>query len=165
MVRYKKGSALKIARTEFRVWRRVTADPLFAFLGFGDYGIVHPAQVESNARVIPPSRVRITTEDEYLLYKGSRDDIRSISKLAADGGGLMDSSTSWGANAVRECAAGYGDPGGPAQWISRDMSMHVENTVAAILRRLAPGSIKLRANEAANGSPWLQNSLGLTNGE
>jgi len=161
MTRHEKGEVLRVPRAEFRAWRRLATDPAFAFLGFGDYGVIDPAQVESQAAVIPPSRVRITTEDEYILYKGDRDGIRSVARLAVSEETLARRVDSWGGSAVRECAAGYGDPGGPAQWVARDTNMHIERTVAAMMRYLAPDRISSISAEAAPANPWLQESLGL----
>lgn len=160
MVRHVKGDVLRVPRIEFRVWRLLIRDPKFKFLRYGDYGVIHPAQVESGARVIPPSRVRITTDDEYVLYKGSRDEIRAVSAAALRGGDL-DGRISWGASAVRECAEGFGSSGSPADWVARDTNMHIENTVATIIRN-APAVVSSASPVgAAEGLPWLQNPLGL----
>lgn len=104
LVRHKKGDILTVARTELRVWRRIVADASFGFLQFGDYGVVYPGQIESDAPIIPPSRIRLSLEDEYRLYKGSRDEIRAVSQSVVTDGHLHTAQGSWGANAVRECA-------------------------------------------------------------
>ena len=160
MTRHGKGTVLRIPRTEFR--RRLARDPAFAFLRFGDYGIIDPGQVEADAPVIPPSRIRTTTEDEYILHKGDRDGIRAISQAAAANGIPPGSSNSWGANCVRECAAGYGDPGGPAQWVAHDTNMHIESTVSAMVRYVPADTAASSQTGTASGYPWLQESLGLT---
>ena len=160
MTHHDKGTVLRVPRTEFRVWRRLARDPAFAFLRFGDYGIIDPGQVEADAPVIPPSRIRTTTEDEYILHKGGRDGIRAISQAAAANG--MPSGNSWGANCVRECAAGYGDPGGPAQWVAHDTNMHIESTISAMVRYTATDTAASSQTGTASGYPWLQESLGLT---
>ena len=162
MTHHKKGEILKVARTEFRVWRRLVAEPEFKFLLFGDYGIIYPGQVESDAPVIPPSRVRTSSEDEYTFYKGPRDSIRTLSQVVMADGLLNDPSDSWGANAVRECAAGYGDPGGPSQWIARDTNMHIASTVTAITRYVPPDQMPSMQSNSKRGSPWLQESMGFT---
>lgn len=158
LVRQKKGEILKVARAELRVWRRIVADRSFRFLQFGDYGVIYPGQVESDLQVIPPSRVRLSLEHEYRLYKGSRDAIRSLSQSVVTDGQLHSAQNSWGANAIRECAAGYGDPGGPSQWVARDFNMHIENTVTTIARHWRPD---MTMAAASRSSPWLQESLGL----
>jgi hypothetical protein len=161
MTHHDKGTVLRIPRTEFRIWRRLARDPAFAFLRFGDYGIIDPGQVEADAPIIPPSRIRTTTEDEYILYKGDRDGIRAISRAAAADGMPPESSNSWGANCVRECAAGYGDPGGPAQWVAHDTNMHIESTVSAIVRYAATDTAASSQTGTASGYPWLQESFTL----
>lgn len=159
LARHKKGETLTVVRTELRVWRRVVADPAFRFLRFGDYGVIYPSQIETDAQVIPPSRVRLSLDDTYVLYKGARDDIRALTQsVLADGhlGGIQDS---WGCNAIRECARGYGDPGGPSQWIARDFNMHIEATVEAIARLVPPESGGGDASSTSRRSPWLQESF------
>lgn len=107
---------------------------------------------------MPPSRVRATTEDEYVLYKGERSQIRLISSAVLEAG-LLDGSRSWGADAVRACALGYGSAGGPKDWVERDTNMHIENTVAAVLRHTAPDTTSTLAESTAATHPWLQESL------
>jgi hypothetical protein len=150
-VRHKRGEVLRASRAEFRVWRDLSKD--LSYLAFGDYGIVHPRQTESEARVNPPSRVRLTTDDEYVLFKGSRREIRAVSRTAADSEAMTGHVPSWGANCVRECARGYGSPGAPKDWVARDTNMHIEGTVAAITRYLAIDELPIL------GDPWLQQSL------
>ena len=162
MTHHEKGAVLRMPRTEFRVWRHLARDPAFAFLRFGDYGVIDPGQVEADAPVIPPSRIRTTTEDEYILHKGDRDGIRAVSQAAAANGILPGSSNSWGASCVRECAAGYGNPGGPAQWVARDTNMHIESTVSAMVRYIATDPAASSQTGTVPGHPWLQESLELT---
>jgi len=71
LVRHKKGEVLTVPRTELRVWRLVLADSRFRFLLFGDYGVVDPGQVESDAHIIPPSRVRChwTTNTDFTKVR------------------------------------------------------------------------------------------------
>jgi hypothetical protein len=161
LTRHRKGEVLRVARTEFRAWRRLIADPEYSFVRFGDYGVIHPTQVESEKPVIPPSRVRLADDDEYFLYKGPRDAIRRVAQSAVADQNLKSSSSSWGANAIRECAAGYGDSGGPAQWVARDTNMHIENTVTAVKKRLAPTQAAATQTEDVRRSPWLQETLSL----
>jgi Beta protein len=159
LVRHKKGDILTVARTELRVWRRIVADPRFSFLRFGDYGVVDPGQVESDAQIIPPSRVRLSLQDDFRLYKGSRDAIRALSQSVMADGQLYSAQSSWGANAIRECAAGYGDPGGPSQWIARDFNMHIESTVAELAYYLHLEPAVSAASSSSRRSPWLQESF------
>lgn len=152
-VRHRKGEFLKIPRIEYRVWRSLAPD--FPDLGFGDYGVTHPRQSEPDGPVIPPSRVRITTDDEYELWKGGRDEIRSVCASAVDSGSL--SRDSWGASAVRECAAGYGNPGAAKDWVAHDTNMHVTATVNSMFRILP----RLVATGSYERRPWLQDALDL----
>lgn len=155
MTPHNKGEVLRVSRVEFRTWRSLIRDSKYAFLMFGDYSVICPNQVESNRKVIPPSRVRVSTEDEYVLYKAGRDEIRSLSRSAVDEGALSGSVDSWGVRAVRECAGGYGNQGRPTDWVARDTNMHIENTVAAMRRHVRTGL----PQSAVVASPWLQDSL------
>jgi hypothetical protein len=161
LVPHKKGDVLRVARTEFRVWRRLVAERSLKFLRFGDYGIVHPGQVETEARVIPPSRVRVSLEDEYVFFKGAREEIRSLSQSVVTDGRLHSDVGSWGATAIRECAAGYGDAGGPTQWIARDLNMHIESTVASVARYTDLQEGRDAVSGVDRRGPWLQESFGL----
>ena len=165
LVPHKKGEVLKVARTEFRVWRRLAVEGSLKSLKFGDYGIVHPGQVETEARVIPPSRVRLSLDDEYVFFKAAREEIRSLSVSVVTDGRLHSAEASWGAAAIRECAAGYGDAGGPTQWIARDLNMHIESTVASIVRYAGLDEARSAEITADGRAPWVQASLGIVGGE
>ena len=161
LTRHEKGDVLRLPRTEFRAWRRLVQELGCATMRFGDYGVVDPGQIGSNVPIIPPSRVRETTEDEYVLHKGKRDDIRSLARAAFEDGMLPQQVESWGLYALLECATGYGSPGGPTQWISRDTNRHIENTIAAMGRYLsAEGDSAALSGDEVRG-PWLQESLSL----
>lgn len=159
LTRHKKGEVLRVPRAEFRTWRSLVRDSKTSFLIYGDYGVVFPGQVEPVGTVIPPSRIRVSTEDEYVLYKGGRDEIRSVSTSVVKDGGLSGSIDSWGVRAVRECAAGYGNVGRPTDWVARDTNMHIENTIAAMRRHIATEL----SPAPVVATPWLQDSLELSN--
>lgn len=160
MVRHKKGQVMRVPRAEFRLWRQIAAESGLPFLEFGDYGVIYPTQAESDARRAPPSRIRITTDNEHLLYKGGPKEIRAVSRQAIQDGALNDAVRSWGAQAIRDCATGRGGEGNASTWVARDTNMHIENTIAAIAREPAVKASKILAKViGAAGDPWLQNSL------
>jgi len=160
MVRHKKGQVMHVPRVEFRLWRQIVAERGPSFLGFGDYGVIYPTQAESTARRTPPSRVRVTTDNEHLLYKGGPKEIRAISGQAVKDGALSDAAHSWGAQAIRDCATGRGGAGNASNWVARDMNMHIENTIAAIAREPAVKARKISFEAiGTTGAPWLQDSL------
>lgn len=163
MTRHEKSKVLRVTRTEFQVWRDLVRDPALSFLRFGDYGVVYPLQVESEVPVRPPSRIRVATEDEYLQYKGKPNEIRPLSKTAIGDGALRGQADSWGANAVRECAAGHGNGGNATTWVAHDTNMHIESTIAAIARYVKIDPMIASLAETATGIPWLQESLELFN--
>ena len=150
---------MSVPRIEYRLWRRIVADRGLSFLRFGDYGVIYPTQTEADVPRAPPSRVRITTKDRHLLYKGGPKEIRAISRQAVVDGALNDAEPSWGAKAVRDCASGRGGLGNAPIWVARDTNMHVENAVAAIARILG---IDTRNIPMTADGPWLQDSLGLS---
>ncbi|MGH8124912.1 MAG: beta family protein, partial [Rhodanobacteraceae bacterium] len=160
LTRHERGKVMHIPQVEFRVWRRLASGPGRPSMLFGDYGVVYPTQTESNVPVRPPSRVRITTAEEHVLYKGRPEEIRTLSRRAVDDGALKGLADSWGASAVRECAAGYGNEGSATSWVGRDTNMHIENTVGAIIRHTAiEASVLSQIAAATAGNPWLQDSL------
>ncbi|MEO8459951.1 MAG: hypothetical protein ABI451_05425 [Dokdonella sp.] len=160
MTHHEKGEILHLPRAEFRIWRQLASDPESSSILFGDYGVIYPTQSESDAQGRPPSRIRITTVDEYVLYKDSPEAIRTLSRKAVDDGALNGLADSWGASAVRECAAGYGNKGNATTWVARDTNMHIENTVAAMIRHTATEAVVLpEVARASTGIPWLQDSL------
>lgn len=157
MVRHKKGQVMRVPRAEFRLWRRIVADPDTAYLKFGDYGVIYPTQSEVDIPRAPPSRVRVTTDNEHVLYKGGPKDIRAISRQAVENGALNGAALCWGAKAIRDCATGRGGEGNASTWVARDTNMHMENSIAAIARILG---IDKRNIPVTHGRPWLQESLG-----
>lgn len=159
LTHHEKGKVLQVPRAEFRVWRRLTSDAELLSLGFGDYGVICPTQSESSGRVVPPSRVRVATEDELVLYKGAPTDIRTICRKAIEDGVVDNLADSWGVRAVRECAAGYGNPGNATDWVARDTNMHIENTVAAVLRHSPSGPVVHAPAMIGVRETWLQDSL------
>lgn len=156
----KKGVVLRVPREDFLTWRNFVRDNATSLLRFGDYGVIYPLQTDSDKPVRPPSRVRITTESEYVSYKGDRSEIRTLSKAAIADGILNDAVDCWGATALQECAIGNGSIGGPAEWVARDTNIHIENTVAAMIRHVPIGvAVLARIATIAAGTPWLQDSL------
>ncbi len=158
VVRHKKGQVLRVPRAEFRLWRRIVADPDTPYLNFGDYGVIYPTQSEAEIRRAPPSRVRVTTENEHVLYKDGPKEIRAICRRAVEDGVLNGAATSWGAQAIRDCATGRGGEGNASTWVARDTNVHMENTVAIVAREAAV-KVKMPSGVVTAETAWLQNSL------
>jgi hypothetical protein len=160
LVRQRKGRVTHIPRPEFRMWRQVIAGHKPLLAAFGDYAAIYPTQTEPDVPRAPPSRIRITTDDEHLLYKGVPEDMRILTKRAVEDGTLNTAADSWGEHAIRECAAGYGDPGNASTWVARDTNMHIENVVSAVVNEPAAGVSKQLVDQLAHGgTPWLQDAL------
>lgn len=158
MVRQKKGQVMRVPRTEFRLWRRLVADPDTSYLNFGDYGVIYPTESEADVPRAPPSRVRVTTDIEHVLYKGGPKEIRAISRRAVEDGVLNGAALSWGAQAIRDCATGRGGEGNASTWVARDTNVHIENTVAAVAREPAVKT-RMPSGVATAETPWLQDPL------
>lgn len=160
LARQRKGGVTHVPRPEFRMWRQIVAGSSRLLTKFGDYAAIYPTQTEPDVPRTPPSRIRITTDDEHLLYKGPPEGMRSLSKQAIEDGALDTAAESWGEHAVRACAAGYGAAGSAAAWVARDTNMHIENVVAVVVKEPAAGVSKQVIERLAHAdTPWLQDSL------
>lgn len=160
LARQRKGRTTHVPRPEFRMWRQIVAGHNRLLAKFGDYAAIYPTQTEPDVPRPPPSRIRITTDDEHLLYKGAPEDMRSLSRQAVEDGALDTAAASWGEHAIRECAAGYGAAGSASTWVARDTNMHIENVVAAIAKEPTAGVSKQAIKRLMHAdTPWLQDSL------
>lgn len=160
LARQRKGRVIHAPRPEFRMWRQIVSghSPLLA--RFGDYAAIYPTQTEADVPRAPPSRIRLTSDNEHSLYKDAPENMRSLSKQAVEDGALNTATDSWGEHAIRECAAGYGDVGNASTWVARDTNMHIEDVAAAIVKEPAAGVSKLMIERLAHAdTPWLQDSL------
>jgi hypothetical protein len=156
----KQPARLAISRRELSAWRKFTEDrPGFA-LGFGDYAVISPFQTKPAKTVRVPARVRFATPEQQVFLRAPRKQYRALAQTAVRDEEFRLVQPSWGSNAVRECAANYGDSGGPTQWVARDTNMHIESTVIHVedhLRRVAPELLGPHVEIAR--TPWLQDSL------
>lgn len=151
---------LAVVRRELSAWRRFTEHRPGVSLGFGDYGVVSPFQTKPAKAVRVPARVRFSTPEQQVFLRAPRNAYRALAQAAAADAEFPSNPPSWGAHAVRECAANYGDPGGPTQWVERDTNMHIETTVVHVedhLRRVAPEH--LGPPIEVSRMSWLQDSL------
>jgi hypothetical protein len=158
----KSPARLAVARLELSVWRRLTKIRPDVPLGFGDYGVVSPFQTKPTRCVRVPARVRFATPEQQIFFRAPAGTYRELAKSAAKDTEFLSLPPSWGAIAVRECAANYGDEGGGTQWVARDTNMHVEATVVHVeehLRRVAPEI--LGPPVELSRMPWLQDSLSI----
>jgi hypothetical protein len=153
---------LAVARLELSAWRKLTENRPDDSLGFGDYGVVSPFQTKPTKNVKVPARVRFATPGQQVFYRAPRDAYRTLARSAVADAEFPSIPPSWGANAIRECAANYGDPGGPTQWVARDTNMHIEATAIHVedhLGRVAPSL--LGPPVEVRRMPWLQDSLSI----
>src|SRR5690606_2057107 len=121
---------------EFAVWKALLSDPSVPLVLFGDYGIIPPFQSDTNKPVRPPSRIRLSTDAEHVLYRAPRDDHQRLCREVMESSAAYAQALSWGTNATRACGAGYGGVGTPCTWIARDTNAHIETTVTEINRQL-----------------------------
>ncbi len=160
LARQRKDRAMHVPRPEFRMWRQIASGHRRLLAKFGDYAAIYPTQTEPDVPRRPPSRIRITADDEHLLYKGAPEDMRRLSRQAVEDGALETAAASWGEHAIRECAAGYGAPGSASTWVARDTNMHIENVVAEIVKEPVAGVSKQVIERLMHAdTPWLQDSL------
>lgn len=151
------------SRVEFAVWKELLSDPTLPLVLFGDYGIITPFQSDANKPVRPPSRIRLSTDAEHVLYRAPRDDHQRLCREVMESPAAYAQAPSWGLNATRACGGGYGGVGIPCTWIARDTNAHIETTMTEIDRQLR--SSKRFAEFAFNDlevAPWLQSVFDMT---
>jgi hypothetical protein len=153
----------RTSRVEFAVWKELLSDSTLPLVLFGDYGIIPPFQTDTNKPVQPPSRIRLSTNAEHVLYRAPRDEHQRLCKEVIETPTAHAQAPSWGMNATRACGRGYGGVGIPCTWIARDTNAHIETTVAEITRQLS--SSKRSAEFAFSDvevAPWLQTVFDVT---
>lgn len=151
---------LKVARPEMRLWQTVAKSSSTILPCFGDYGIVYPHETDPAKVVKVPARIRFSTPDQFHLYRAERDNYRLLASLVKEDSGFYATSPSWGLSSVVASADGYGNVGGPRDWVARDTNHHIEGTTATVEKYLkTQGRLAELAFAAPSREPWLQELL------
>ena len=68
-------AALRIPRREMALWQHALRTCTNCLVHYGDYGVMYAHQAEGGA-ARPPSRIRLSTAGEYVLYRAPTDSYR-----------------------------------------------------------------------------------------
>ena len=108
---------------------------------------------------IPPARIRMSTSEEYILYRANRAEYKSLCRRVVTSDEFDNKIASWGATALRECSHGR-NPSSATVWVARDSNLHFENTVVVVEKYLHEID-KISKYNFPNEEifPWLQESM------
>lgn len=150
----------RVDRVELKAWRALNSEAGLQRLLFGDYGIVYAFQSDGGAPIQPPSRIRLSTETEHVLYRSSPNSYRELRTRVAAEEAIATQVDCWGKRSIVGRGSGYTDIGNASKWVAWDTNAHLENTVRSISRELS--NVKRfveRASRTRNSVPWLQDEL------
>ena len=128
---------LRLRRTELEVWTELSQRRAKDGIRYGDYGIAYVFEEDPDGPVRAPSRIRLSTESEYVLHRAPRDDYRKLCAHVTKTRDFDRSLQAWGAQEISQ--GGTSGPGAPREWVARDTNLHIERTrriVEAQLGRL-----------------------------
>ena len=150
----------RVERIEFKVWRALNSEKLRPRIVFGDYGIVYAFQSDGGAPVRPPSRIRLSTETEHVLFRSDPDAYRQLRSRVAHDTAAAVQSESWGKRAIIGQGHGFTDIGNATKWVAWDTNAHIETTYRYIGRELgAIRRLPWQTIGALESAPWLQDNL------
>lgn len=151
---------VRIARTELSVWRALLDRGDLPLLRFGDYGVVYPFEGDLDKPIRPPSRVRLCSKEDHLVYRAKPDEYRALAKVALADAGLVDLPECWGAEEISACASGALSASGATEWVARDTNLHLEATVLTVEKELRQRELLAEIElEVPQAVPWLQKVL------
>ncbi|MEO1147713.1 MAG: hypothetical protein AAFY26_19190 [Cyanobacteria bacterium J06638_22] len=146
-------------RQELEVWRTLHADLNIPTIVLGDYGVMSPLQSD-NGGSRPPSRIRLSTAHEHVLFRGDSDEYLRLRSIVAKSQAMREQVDSWG----RRCLLGRGvsGPGNATDWVARDTNASLETTCEMLAKQVGekvriPHIDLRRAGTAA----WRQEGLDL----
>jgi len=97
------GDPLRLVRLEVPVWRALVHQSKLRTVLFGDYGVVFPQEVDPEGRVIPPSKIRLSTATSHALFKGPPGAYLELCQDAYRTGDLPEAVTCWGTREIWAC--------------------------------------------------------------
>jgi len=149
-----------IARTELAVWQGLLDQRDVPQMRFGDYGVVYPFEGDLDKPVRPPSRVRLCSNDEHLIYRAKPTEYQALASAALRDANFVDRPECWGLEEVSHCARGALGAGGATEWVARDTNIHLEATVRLVERELRRRGLLAEIElETPQAVPWLQKAL------
>jgi hypothetical protein len=131
----KADSIGRIPRQELELWKRLRAEPGAANrVLFGDYGVVHPDNIELNLQTITlAASIRYTANDAIIIargrsFKAHPQGYKQYHGLSAKIVRLPEfrgSGFSWGDTRLADCAMKKCGPGNKTSWVSIATSHHL----------------------------------------
>lgn len=152
------GPPVRFARTEVLIWKQLSSFSRLPLMQFGDYGVVFPQETDPQGVVIPPAKIRLSTEDSYFLFKAKPDQYRELcgDAIACEQFALQP--PSWGSRAIANCGSGGGSAGNATIWVARDTNSHIETTAILTESNLVTTGRRETA-PITTSHPWLQDLL------
>jgi hypothetical protein len=151
---------LRVSRTEVDVWSGLLGLGDLPIVRFGDYGVAFPFESDTTKPVRPPSRVRLSSPQEHLIYRAKPNEYRALCSAVLrdiDGALLPEC---WGAQELSRCASGAPKVGGATEWVARDTNVHLEATAQLVAGEFRRRDLLSRIDlESPRSIPWLQRAL------
>jgi len=129
------NSLRRIPRRELDLWRRLRSMPgITRRLSFGDYGVVHPDNLDLDPRKITlVASIRYTTNDALVVVRGKSfkshpagyGQYYDLSKVVVALPDFRGSAFSWGDRQLAARAARTCGPGNKTTWVAIDTSHHL----------------------------------------
>ena len=152
----------RVHRAELSTWTNLIAEESCQGLLFGDYTVIPPFQSDVSKPVRAPSRIRLSNEEEHVLFRGPRGEHRALCRKVLEKRAHIEQAPSWGLAATAACGRGSGGIGGPTDWVARDVNMHIESTVKVVERCLENvGFLSMLSFGRYASEPWLQSELNI----
>lgn len=133
----------RIPRKELELWRRIRLTPgLPCRATFGDYGVVHPDNLDIDPKKLTlAADIRYTAQQDMLVVKGKSfkshplgyKQYHDLAKLLISLPDYRGHSFSWGDRRVADCARQRCGPGGKTTWVTVATSHHL----AVVVEQLA----------------------------
>ena len=153
----------RVDRIEFKVWKALNSEKWRPRIVFGDYGIVYAFQSDGGAPVQPPSRIRLSTETEHVLFRSNPNTYRQLRSRVAHNIATTTQSECWGKRAIIGEGHGFTDVGNATKWVAWDTNAHIETTHRHISTELsATRRLPRRTFRDSESAPWLQDNLDIS---
>lgn len=126
------GGAMRVPRIDLKAWKLLVEMFPRTVIKRGDSGVIFALEQDANGPVRPPARIRLSTANDYVLWRAPRGEYESLSEMAVKSADFDAGDASWGATALMQCARFGRGKGGPGEWVARDTNLSVEVTVQAM---------------------------------
>jgi hypothetical protein len=151
------GSAMRVERTDLLAWQVLVEMFPDVLIKRGDSGVVFALEQDVTGPVRPPARIRLSTADEYVLWRAPRKDYQGLSEKVVESADFNGQLNAWGTTILLQCARFGRGKGGPTEWVARDTNLSTEVTVQAMESFLSrSGRLASVAFAEAASFPWNQ---------